>query len=434
MRQTTVCVYAIGVLLVCLVSGCTPNADQSTESVAVAVTDTPFKTGAEVLSTNGFEGLAGKRVGMIVNHTAKVGDAHLIDVIHEAPNVELVALFGPEHGIRGDEDAGALVDDGIDEKTGVPVYSLYSGQSRRPAPESLQGLDVLVFDIQDIGARFYTYISTMGLAMQAAAEQGIAFMVLDRPNPLGGMYVAGYTLEPSQTSFVGQYPVPIAHGLTVGELALMVQGEPYLDGLDSLDLQVVAMEGWERSQTWTQLDRPWIPTSPNIPDVETAWIYPGMCFFEAVEVSEGRGTRAPFRQVGASWANADELVEQVAAAGLPGVRLEATHFVPESIEGMASNPRFLGEELAGVQLSVTDWAAFDPVATGVYILHAFYTQSAGAVREGFFNERWLARLAGTHRLQEALIAGESPEEIVAGWDSEVEAFRERRTPYLLYEE
>ena len=197
-----------------------------------------LQTGAQTLVANDFDALAGQRVGLIVNHTARVDTAHLIDRIHRAPNVEIGALFGPEHGLRGTADAGEKVADGVDDRTGAPIYSLY-GANRQPTAAQLEGLDALVFDIQDVGARFYTYISTMGLAMQAAAESDVPFIVLDRPNPLGGDYVSGFVREPEQESFVGQYPIPIAHGMTVGELARMIQGEAMLPGLESLDLRVV---------------------------------------------------------------------------------------------------------------------------------------------------------------------------------------------------
>ena len=412
------------------VSGCTPNQNQPS---AQEIEAPPlFQTGAEVLQAAGLEALKGKRVGLIVNHTAMIGDQHIIDVFHNAPEVELVALFGPEHGIRGDEDAGAQVQDGTDQRTGVPIYSLYQGDTRKPAKESLQGIDVLVFDIQDIGARFYTYISTLGLTMQAAAEEGLAFMVLDRPNPLGGDYVSGYVLEEGNESFVGQYPIPITHGMTVGELALMIKGEGYLEGLEGLDVSIVEMEGWDRSMIWDQLDRPWIPTSPNIPDVETAFVYAGTCFFEAVDASEGRGTRTPFLQVGSTWGAAEELATQLTTYELNGVAFDPVEFTPMSIEGMSSNPRFKDQLVRGVKIQVTDFQKFMPIEAGIHILHAFYQASPEEAKPAFINERWLRLLAGTDRLRVALEAGEEPQEIIDSWGEEVAAFKEARESYLLY--
>ena len=238
-----------------------------------------------------------KTVGLVVNHTALVGDEHLINLVHAAPNVRVGAIFGPEHGLRGKAEDGEAVSDGKDLLTGAPVYSLY-GATRKPTSTMLAGLDVLIFDIQDVGARFYTFISTMGLSMQAAAEAGIPFIVLDRPNPLSGAYVSGFVLESEQESFVGQYAIPIAHGLTVGELAMMIQGEGLMPSLESLALEVVSMEGWDRSMQWPDTGRPWVATSPNIPRFDNALVYPGTCFFEATSASEGRGTLTPFLQVG----------------------------------------------------------------------------------------------------------------------------------------
>ena len=416
-------------LLAFLLLQCSPPAP---EGAPTALARESVRTGAQVLAESGFDLLAGKRVGLIVNHTAVVDSVHLVDLVHDAPNVELAAIFGPEHGLRGTADAGEAVADGRDGRTGAPIFSLY-GQTRKPTPEMLAGLDVLVFDIQDIGARFYTFISTMGLAMQAAAEAGLPFVVLDRPNPLGGEHVAGFALDPQYTSFVGQYPIPIVHGLTVGELARMIQGEAMLPGLESLDLQVVAMTGWARSMQWPQTGLPWVKTSPNIPDFETALIYPGACFFEGTEASEGRGTHDPFRHVGAPWADGQTLADTLNARRLPGVRFEALQFTPRSISGMSANPKLQDTPLQGVRYVVTDAAAFRPVEAGVHALHAFYRQAPSAERASFFNARWLHRLAGTDRLHTLLTADATPQAIIAAWQDEVAAFRQRRAAYLLYE-
>ena len=390
----------------------------------------PVKTGAQVLVESGFEALAGKRVGLIVNHMARVGEAHLIDLVHEAPNVTLAALFGPEHGLRGNEEDGIEVADGRDDRTGAPVYSLY-GKTRKPTPAMLADLDVLVFDIQDVGARFYTFISTMGLAMQAAAEAGLPFVVLDRPNPLGGDYVSGFVLEPEHTSFVGQYPIPIAHGLTVGELARMIKGEGLLPGLDALQLDVVAMAGWQRAMLWPQTGLPWINTSPNIPGFETALVYPGACFFEATAGSEGRGTETPFTLLGAPWADGQALADTLNARSLPGVRFEAATFSPRPIEGMDTNPKLDGQSLEGIRYAVTNASAFRPVEAGIHVFHAFYQQAPDV--DGFLTRQaWLAKLSGTTRLGAMLAQGTRPEAIVAAWQEEVTAFRTRREGYLLY--
>ena len=427
-----------GLLLLLALIGCAPAEGQQEPSARAEGADvrdrtrTSVQTGAQVLAAEDFRRLRGKRVGLIVNHTALVDSVHLIDAVHAAADVEVGALFGPEHGLRGEDEAGETVEDGRDVRTGAPVYSLY-GATRKPTPEMLRGLDALVFDIQDVGARFYTYVSTMGLAMQAAAEAGIPFIVLDRPNPLGGRYASGFVLEPEHASFVGAYPVPVAHGLTVGELARMIVGEEMLDGLEDLQLDVVPMEGWTRATLWPETGLPWIPPSPNIPDWETAFVYAGACFFEAASASEGRGTRQPFKLLGAPWADADALADTLNAHGLPGVRFEPTSFTPESIEGMASNPKLEGEALQGVRYVVGDAAAFRPVEAGIHVLHAFHAQAEKlGVPDFIARPDWLTTLAGTERLGELLQAGASPEAIIAAWEDEVAAFEEQRAPYLLY--
>ncbi len=422
----------LATLLFCSACGNTAERPDPVAAPSEAAEAPPVKTGAAVLAERGFDLLDGKRVGLVVNHTARVDTTHLIDLIAAAPNVELTALFGPEHGLRGTADAGERIADGRDERTGVPVYSLY-GETRKPTPDMLHGADVLVFDIQDIGARFYTYISTMGLAMQAAAEQGISFVVLDRPNPLGGNYVSGFVLEPEHMSFVGQYPIPMVHGMTVGELARMIRNESMMEGLEELDLHVVEMEGWRRDMLWPETGLPWIPPSPNIPDFGTALVYPGPVLFEATSASEGRGTRQPFVQVGAPWLDGQAAADSLNAKGLAGVRFEAIVFTPESIPGMASHPKLEGQTLGGIRHILTDEQAFRLVETGIHVLDVFRKQAASNTPEELVDRpEGMARLAGTQRLLSMLRQGASPETVIASWEREVLAFRELRAGYLLY--
>lgn len=391
------------------------------------------KTGADRLVEDDFRLLEGKNIGVITNHSAVVGDQHLVDVLHEAGNVNVEALFGPEHGIRGDAPAGEEITGGrTDERTGAPVYSLY-GETRKPTPEMLQGLDALVFDIQAIGARFYTYISTMGLAMQAAAEHGVSFVVLDRPNPLGGERVEGFVLEPEHKSFVGYYSIPITHGLTVGELAMMVKGENMIEGVEDLDLQVVEMENWRRDMLWPDTNLDWIPPSPNIPNFETALIYPGACFFEGTTASEGRGTRDPFILLGAPWADGEALAADLNSRDLPGLRFENTTYTPESLPRMSPNPKYLGEEVSGIRYEITDPYTVRPVAAGIHVLHAFYTQASDTEKEDFFRRDRLSRLAGTRRLREMMESGASAKEIIASWGDELQEFNDLRRNYFLYD-
>lgn len=409
-----------------LLVGCVGRSPDHSEAGA---TRSNVQTGADVLAANDLERLQGKRVGLIVNQTSRTDASHLIDVVHRAPEVDLTALFAPEHGLEGRADAGATIDDSRDPKTGVRVYSLY-GSSRQPPPAALDSLDVLVFDIQDIGARFYTYISTMGHAMQAAARQNVPFLVLDRPNPLGGDHVAGFVLNPAHRSFVGEYPIPIRHGMTVGELARMIRGEGWMEDMENLTLEVVRAEGWSRSDQWPATDLPWVPPSPNIPTFETALVYPGAVFFEATAASEGRGTPNPFLLVGAPWADAQALADTLNARRLPGVRFEPATFTPASRPG-ATAPKLEGKQLSGIRHVVTDLSAYRSVATGVHVLHAFYHQ-APSKRSFLSRPDWLVKLAGTERLLEMLREGERPPAIIETWQSEVESFRTLREPYLLY--
>ncbi len=387
--------------------------------------------GAAALAARGFDLLAGKRVGLIANHTSAVGDARLIDLLASHPDVELAGIFAPEHGVTGTADAGELVEDGTDPLAGIPVHSLY-GTTRKPTPAMLAGVDVLVFDLQDVGTRFYTYISTMGLAMQSAAEAGVPFVVLDRPNPIGGDAVSGFTLEPSQQSFIGQYPIPSAYGLTTGELARAIVGERWLPGLDGLDLTVVPIEGWRRTDRWPDTGLPWVPPSPGLPAFSSAAAYPGTVLFEATSISYGRGTYDVFAVVGAPWADGDALVFDLTARNLAGVRFEAVAFTPEVLD-IAPTPQLEGVPLEGVRVVVTDPIAFDPVATGVHLLEVFQRQ-ADAVGAGSLIDRpeTFDLLAGTPELRRMLDARTPAADIVAAWAADVAAFASLREPYLLY--
>ncbi len=388
-------------------------------------------TGAANLVENNYEQLQGKKVGLVTNHSAVVDGTLLIDLLHEADGVELTALFSPEHGIRGDADAGAHIEDSKDEKTGVPIYSLY-GENRKPTSKMLEDVDILVFDMQDVGARFYTYISTMGYTMQAAAENDIPYIVLDRPNPLGGDMVEGFIPELESDSFVGLYPIPVTHGMTTGELAKMIKGESYLENLEVLDLKVEKNSGWQRDMLWPDMNLSWIPPSPNIPDFETALIYPGACLFEATHISEGRGTKTPFILIGAPWADGEALAEELNEKDLPGLEFEPSVFTPESIEGMSTEPKLEGEELEGIRYKVTDKEQVEPVAAGIHVLLTFYNAAPDSAKEDFFRADRLNTLAGSDEFHDMIMDGESAEEIIEKWEEETGFFKKDREPYLLY--
>ncbi|MCB1546552.1 MAG: DUF1343 domain-containing protein [Hyphomicrobiaceae bacterium] len=388
--------------------------------------------GAELLVASSFAALSGKRVGLVTNQTGLAHGRHLADLLHDAPNVRLAAILAPEHGFRGTVEAGAKVRDGVDPRTRAPVHSLY-GATRRPTPAMLAGLDVLVFDIQDIGARFYTYISTMGLAMQAAARARLPFVVLDRPNPLGGTYVSGFVCEPGLTSFVGQYPIPIVHGMTVGELAGMIKAEGWLDGLSGLDLSVIKCQGWSRDARWPATQRAWVPTSPNIPSFEAALVYPGIGIVGETEVNEGRGTPTPFSLVGAPWLDAPRMVTRLAKAGLPGIDFEAVSYTPRSIPNVALRPRFVGQAVTGVRVVVRDVARYTPLEVGMHVLAAVAAEArAKGVAPLISNLAMFHKIAGTKRLHRFVDGGSDGHAMIEAWQGEVRRFSELRSRHLLY--
>ena len=392
-----------------------------------------ISTGAEILVSTDFAAIEGQRVGLITNQTGLVGSKHLADLLHAASNVDLVAIFAPEHGFRGAVEAGESIRDGVDTKTGVRVYSLY-GATKKPTARMLRGIDILIFDIQDVGARFYTYISTMGLAMEAAAAAGIPFLILDRPNPLGGMYVSGFVLEPRRRSFVGLYPIPIVHGLTVAELARMIQGEAWRSGLDKLDLRVIAMRGWERSMRWHKTEQPWVPTSPNVPTFKSALVYPGIGIIgETQLVNEGRGTEEPFTVFGAPWLNARRMAGRLNGLGLPGVEFKAVRYKPRSIPRVAKNPVFVNRTIHGVRVVVTDMNRYQPLEVGIQALTLLIREARSrGVAPLIKKISMFDAIAGTRRLRKMLLNGATGASIIAAWRKEVERFKERSVGYRLY--
>lgn len=390
-------------------------------------------TGAQILAEDGFALLANERIGLIVNQTSRAGADHLIDLVVRAPDLTLSALFGPEHGLRGDALAGEEVVDSHDARTGVPVYSLY-GKTRKPSAATLRGLDTLVFDIQDVGARFYTYISTMGLAMQAAARAGVRFVVLDRPNPLGGDYVSGFVMRDAHRSFIGQYRIPIAHGMTVGELALMIKGEGLLPGLEALALEVVPMTGWTRSMRWPDTGLAWVEPSPAIVDFPTALAYAGTGLFEATSTNYGRGTAEPFRLIGAPWIDGAALARELSALKRPGVLFDRVRFTPKSGKATAFAPLYAGENIPGVRLLISDPSRYQPVETGIHVLLGFVRHAALRGAPDLIDKPgWLAKMAGTGQLIQMITRGMEADAVIASWQDDVKAFAEQRAPYLLYE-
>lgn len=401
---------------------------------ATTVVGPPVQTGLDVLLSRELDLLEGQRVGIITNPTGVDRELrHIVDLLianEDRGDYEVTALYGPEHGIRGGAPAGAYVPSYTDELTGLPVYSLY-GPTRKPSPEMLADVDVLVFDIQDIGTRFYTYIWTMYYAMEAAAEQGKAFVVLDRPNPLGSE-MEGFVLDdPELSSFVGLREIPQRHGLTVGELAQLFNGE-FLD--TPVDLTVVEMRRYRDRLFPGGFGLEWVLPSPNIPTRETAWIYPGTGLIESLNVSEGRGTTKPFLWFGAPFIEGPEanaLADELNGRGLPGVTFRPMWATP-------SASKHAGSFSGGVEAHITDPTEFESVRTGIHVLHALRELFPETDwREGEDcrtpeDECWIDLLSGTRRVRLMLEAGAEPDEIVAAWQADLADFADLARPYRLY--
>jgi uncharacterized protein YbbC (DUF1343 family)/CubicO group peptidase (beta-lactamase class C family) len=390
------------------------RADVGPSGAVAAPRREPVLTGVDVLRLDGFARLRGRRIGLVTNHTGRARDgATTIDLLHAAGDVQLVALFSPEHGIRGVLDA--RVPSSRDEKTGLPVHSLY-GDTRRPTSEMLDGLDVMVVDLQDVGARFYTYMTTMAYVMEEAARREIAVVVLDRPNPINGFQIEGPTLDRTALGFTGYYPMPIRHGLTLGELARLFNAENKIGA----DLTVVEMRHWRRDAWFDETALPWINPSPNMRNLNEATLYPGIGAIEGTNLSVGRGTDTPFEQVGAPWIDGVALAAALNARRLPGIRFYPVRFTP-------SSSKYAGEECQGVFMIVTDRAAIRPVRVGVEIaaaLHRMYGRQ--------FQVEAAERLFGSRDGLERLRAGEDPAAIAASWSAAEARWRLLRAKYLLY--
>lgn len=401
----------------------------STVSAAVAKNakekkNEKFRLGVEVLLQDKIDLIKDKRVGLITNPTAvDQSVTSIVDLLYNNNNVNLTALYGPEHGVRGSAQAGQYVEQYTDEKTGLPVYSLY-GKTKKPTPEMLSNVDVLLFDIQDVGTRYYTYIYTMALAMEAAKENNIPIIVLDRPNPISGTKVEGPVLEDKYSSFIGEYPIPVRHGMTVGELAKLFNSE---FGIGA-DLTVVEMEGWKRNIYYDETPLEWILPSPNMPTLETAVVYPGAALIEGTNVSEGRGTTKPFELIGAPFINSDNLAAKLNSYKLPGVTFRAASFIPT----FSKHANVLSH---GIQIHVTDRNAYKPFETGLYIvktIHDMYPndfqfRAPNAAGISFFDN-----LVGNGSIRADIEAGKSIEEIKAAWQAGLDEFNGVREKYLLY--
>jgi len=420
--QSSVLGVSLLALLACGPGGDTSSGQESNipDRPVLHPIPTPVRTGLEVLLSDSIHLIQGLSIGLITNHTGIDGrKVHAIDRLADVPQVALAALFSPEHGIRGDAEGGVGIQSQIDERTGLPIHSLY-GETRKPTPEMLEGLDALLFDIQDVGARYYTYVSTMALAMEAAGEAGIPFLVLDRPNPIGGVATQGTVLDPEFATFVGLYPVPMRHGMTAGELARLYLGEFGIQ----VDLKVIPLDGWRREMAFGDTNLPWVPPSPNMPSVESALHYPGTCLFEGTNLSVGRGTDIAFQIIGAPWLNGDSLAAALARYEIPGVEIHAFRFTPKA----PGDGKFPDQEIQGVRL-ISVSPDYDPTLTALALLLEARRMSG---------DRWewrsahFDRLAGTDRIRAGVEAGHDLDALRVGWDEALEAFLEMRDRYLIY--
>lgn len=385
--------------------------------------DAAVKVGAEVLLDEHLEELKGKRVGLVMNPTARVEDSHMLDTLL-ARDVNVTALFAPEHGFRGDVGAGETIEDGIDQATGLPVFSLY-GSTKTPTEKMLEKVDVLLFDMQDVGARFYTYNATLGNIIKGAAPHGVPVWVLDRPNPAGGEFISGWMLQEQHKSFVGAYPIPMAHGMTLGELAKMMVGEGWIEHADQADVRVIPMEGWKRSMKWPETGLNWIAPSPNLPTFEHAFVYLGTVLFEGVNISEGRGTSDPFLKVGSPGTKLTSSHIAGLRRQFAGVNIERISFTPQSIPGKALNPDFEGERCHGIQIQMTDPERFNPIKLGVEVLAAILD----ATPEASLNS-YIEKLSGIDR--SAFLEQLENKSYMDEWEQAALDFAKKREQYLLY--
>jgi uncharacterized protein YbbC (DUF1343 family) len=408
----------LSVLLICL--------------CAVTAESQSVVPGADRLFSEFAHLIRGKKLALVSNHSGRLADGtHLADALHRYPDAELKVLFGMEYDIRSnDYSVTRDAETSIDRATGLPKHNLY-GEHHKPTAEMLGDVDAIVFDIQDVGARFYEHINILGFVMEAAAEQGIEVVVLDRPNPITGRKQDGFVTDESSRFRFGSYaPVPVLHGMTMGELARFYNGEKLLRDGVMATLRVIPMQGWTRATWYDETGLTWRKPSPNLLTLQSLLAYVGTCLFEAVNVSEGRGTDHPFEYIGAPWLDPQQAVMLLNGLGLRGVVFEPVLFTPEQMPYHGRPPELAGERVRGMHLRVTDRDAFEPYRAGVAMLWAVHRLHPDRL---VWNDAVMDRLTATPRLKAMILADRRPEEIFASWRAEVEAFRSRSAPYLMYQ-
>ena len=382
--------------------------------------------GVEVFLESQLQLVANKHVGLVacpssVDHQLR----STADRLYQHPDIKLVALFGPEHGLRGDAQAGSHIASYVDPLTKLPVHSLY-GKTRQPTPEMLQGLDTIIIDLQDGGVRFYTFLATTLNVMGIAKQEGCSVIILDRPAPINAERIEGPILDPAYTSFVGPYPIPVRYGMTIGEIAQLINEQFDIH----CDLTIIEMQGWSRNQWFDETDVPFIPSSPNLPTLSAMTVYPGTCLIEGTNISEGRGTTKPFEYIGAPWIEAEALAEQLNDLGLEGVRFRPVYFVP-------TFSKYQGELCAGVQVFVTDRNHFQPFKTILHVLQniktAYPDHFEWRASWGSGEQNPIDLLCGGNTVREHLNANSPITELVATWQEELQAFSQLRAKFMLYQ-
>lgn len=393
------------------------------------VNNSTFRTGSDVLLLNDIKLISGKKISLVVNHTSVLSNGiHLLDTLLNRSEVKIVSVFSPEHGFAGNFSAGEKIKDSVSSDSGIKFYSLY-GKTFKPAKEMLTGTDLILFDLQDIGARFYTYISTLFYVLQSAAENNIPVIVLDRPNPYSGNIVGGPLIEKSLQSFIGITSLPVLHGMTIGELAKYFSEEEFLGKGLKTQLHIIKMENWKREYFLDDIDLKWINPSPNIKSFETIIIYPATCLIEGTNISEGRGTEKPFLQIGAPFINSEKLISELTSSGIKEIEIIPAEFTPKSIKGVAESPKYEGQKCFGISFKVINKKIFDAVKFGIQLISALVKLYPKDFR---FREDHFDKLVGVKNIRQMITGKRSVETIVGHWMPGLNEFKERRNKYLLY--
>lgn len=390
------------------------------------IADSRLVLGSDRLISENLDLIKNKRLGIVANKASILSNGvHLIDTLRKINGINIKAIFAPEHGYNINTSEGETI---FNSKDGtIPVYSLY-GKYRKPSPEMLRDIELIIFDLQDIGTRFYTYISTLFYIMQSCAENKIPLIILDRPNPVGGAKVEGPVLNPGLESFIGIAPIPVIHGMTIAELTEMFAGEKWVSS-DTISFRIIKLKNWRRKSFFNDYHLTWVNPSPNIPDAETALIYPATAFLEGTNISEGRGTERPFIQIGAPFIYSPDLINELDSLHHPGLSIKSVSFIPLRIPGKSLNPKFENQKCNGIVLETQNTDDFKPVEFGIKLLYALKKLYPEKFK---FDPVYFDKLAGKRSVREMLIGNKTPDEIIQSWQSELNKFIRIRTKYLLY--